>query len=143
MVSIIEEFVVARIKEIIESRRDEEDRITSDALEVYSNRIEQNWDNRIKVAKDWLNLDLKRESCFVDFQTFVEVRNSVVHGNGMLTRRQSENEESRTRLVDRLKSVDVEVQTNYVQFGVGAIEVCAESGRDFIELFDGRSKSLT
>jgi hypothetical protein len=142
MVAIIEEFVVARMKAIIESRDLTDDEIVSEALGMYSNRIEQNWDNRIKVSKEWFNIDLKREASFIHFQAFVDARNSIVHGNGKVTRRQASNDESRSRLVQRLMSVGIDVQDSYLHVSEHAVEICASSGIDFIVLFDWKSKAL-
>jgi len=139
MVAIVEEFVIQRMSSVIDSKSSPSDPIITDALGLSLDRIDQNWAYRVQYAKKWFKLDLAKNDSYLGFQSFVEVRNSIIHGGGRLTRRQTGNDGGRQNAL-RLKKIGIEIHGDQLMIDASAIQHCFDCSRALVSVFDSNTK---
>ena len=95
---------------------------------------ELSWDRQIDAWKDWHNVRFKEQGWWEEFNGFIEARNALVHGLGVLTSRQVR---TRQATVNSLLAAGIAVGAdNSLTINQVHIQACADRACDLISWLD-------
>jgi hypothetical protein len=99
--------------------------------------IFQSWTERFRWLGSGFGVSIKGTAAAQDMQTLVELRNSIVHGGGRLTERQSRNLADLLELERRLRQVlDVSVERRRIRISDSTFDRAIRICRTFVVTFD-------
>lgn len=84
--------------------------------------VERSWDHLAQAWKAWHGVNVRASADWETLRTFIEVRNSLLHGDGRLTRRQAKSPDSRKTLVNKMTSVGVAMRGDRLLISVSVAE---------------------
>lgn len=104
MVVSVETFTFARVASCVQREVDQLNSVlTTKLYERISKNIDKSWDSIRGASLELLGINLSSVSLWRHMMAYVEVRNSAVHANGLLTRRQVND----SKIPPMLKLIDV------------------------------------
>jgi hypothetical protein len=131
MVSIAEAFVLGRLVDATEPRLP-----ANPLVEVlWESEIQSalTWDGRVK---SWLRLhkvNVESAPAFQSFRSFIDARNAIAHGLGLLTWHQSK---AKRDVAAGLRAVGIDVQAGRLVLSSKVVEECARRGVSLIAYLD-------
>jgi hypothetical protein len=132
LIAIAEEFSVARFVDAIEILLPS-DPIVAALWEAELDRSGDTWPKRNLLWKKYLNVKVTGFPHHKKLQGFIQVRNSITHGLGSLTRRQLR---SRTATAEQLGDADVRLHGDSLTIDASHVEACATTVKEFVSWLD-------
>lgn len=96
----------------------------------------RDWRRRSRVWQEAKDVKFSTFPAWPSLEAFVEVRNTLAHRVGALSRRQRTNVEARTELERKLSPIGVEMGDGRLWLGSAHAERCAEVAKEFIQWLD-------
>jgi len=136
LLAIGEEFVFGLLIELTE-RRLPPGHLVSTIWESHIDRETDTWNQRIG---SWKQLhEIEVASGFPDnqrLQGFIQARNSIVHGLGALTRKQTKTRSIRQKTLAKLKAAGIDVSGDHLVLAESHVESCAEVVKSLVTWLD-------
>ncbi len=110
-------------------------RIHEEARRKIEDEAEGSWPYHREAWKRWHQIILSDAPDFDKFDTFIEARNSIMHGLGRLTRRQTREDGGRS-LSGRMKKVGITVVGGELVLGQRVVARCSNITANFVVWLD-------
>ena len=138
LLAIAEEFTFGLLVELTE-RQLPSDALVATLWEEHVNRETDTWEQRLGAWNRLHEVAIASEfPRHEPLQGFIQARNAIVHGLGVLTRKQTNTPKRRNRTISRLGAADIFVTTgDRLVLSVDHVAACASVIRSFIEWLDG------
>jgi hypothetical protein len=133
LVAIAEDFSLARLLEVGESKLPEGD-FARLLWEAELKRSADTWDQRNALWTRYLGVSFGAFERHEALTGFIDARNAISHGLGDLTRKQLR---SRDTIVERLRKAGITVRGDSLAIGERHVEECAAVVRAYIVWLDG------
>lgn len=103
---------------------------------------EATWDNLAKSWRDWHGIRLSQAPSFAELRAYIEARNSIMHGLGRLTRRQTR-DDAGAAVRAKYSSVDISLVGDLIIITDGTVVACSRVARRFVLWLDAQARSLS
>jgi hypothetical protein len=136
MIAVVENYVVDASCAKLRAAFPTASQMAVDGLRIFERQIGQSWTERQRVLKRWLKLDFSKCTAWSKVDTYIEARNSIMHGRGALTPIQLAAKGAALTLPKKFDAQGMGMLSGRLSIRREAIVGCAHSSRDLIVWFD-------
>jgi hypothetical protein len=135
VVSVAENFIATTLQTAVEDAFNVTSRILQDARDRAWDDLDGTWPKRRDQSKRWFGIDFQAEDCLRKLLIFIDVRNSVAHGIGRLTRKQLGNDKGAS-IRTAMTGIGIDFRGELLQIDDSVVELCVTTCRESVLWFD-------
>ena len=129
--TIVEDFTVVALQERI-AREFSGHVMHDETLKSVSKGLENSWNDRLEYLQKWFVESPNPTGPIVQVQVFIQLRNSIVHGRGGLTRRQLGGKDSGKSLLARYRQIEVSESGGLLMIPPRCVVLGVRRSREFV-----------
>lgn len=142
VVSVVEPYVDRVLRGLVNASGMRETPLGRAMLAELQGEMVRSWEARLRWLRDGFEIPIAGTKPGQDFQTLLELRNALIHGDGGFTARQSADVPSLLELERRIRDLlNVEATRYGFVFGPKAAERALRIAREFVLAMDSASRA--
>lgn len=139
LATVAEEHVATILRALVAMDSDKRTRLYQHLLDDVDDSMYRSWDSMYKWFKAGFELSMAGAKEAQEFDALVDLRNAIVHGNGRLTRFQTQKFAQSIGIRQSLsRLLDVSFSGNDVVLGVRTVSLACSTARRFVAYFDAK-----
>jgi hypothetical protein len=141
IVAVAEEFSRTSLISLAQDALHKKDRFHLALLQRGEMQAEGSWESMQEAWTEWFGIQIGKAPDYSRLDAYIVIRNTIVHGLGTLTRRQTRSDGGK-RVKAKLAGVNVSLVGDRIVLPFSAVEDCAKVAAHYVEWLDSELADL-